>query len=187
MTVNVHSAIAPTGSRGQQLHALTDGDSPTYCSSLIGVNGFNGNLFQLQGSASVVLRITHIDITSNATGAAVGTIAIQRWSTSSTGGGQSGINNTKNDPSDTGPLGGPTFFTTAPSPGIPVGTPRTYPVTISGTGNVSPTTSLDFGNGPKKALILRGVNDFFTVALSGGFGGAGNVVTLNVEWTESAN
>lgn len=184
MTTNVHAAIAPTGSRGQLFHSLFDGDLPTYCATVGGGVAFAGDVFQIQGIANGVIRITRVDISITGPSAAIVAVALQRRSTASTGGSPQVISLTKNDSGDQVPGAAPVVFTGAPTPGTAVGTARQYAVPVSVVGSTPVALYLDFGTGPKKALSLRGVNDFMCINLNGSLAGAAS--TINVEWTESA-
>jgi hypothetical protein len=186
VTVNVHSAIAPTGQRGQLVHSMLDGDQYTYGVASGSLSAFSGQLLQMAGNASNVVRITHIDISMTALAAAVATVSLQRFSTTATGGSPSGFNTAKNDPNNPNASSSLVSYGSAPAGGIPVGGNIRSSALEIGVGGTAPTVlSWDFGNGPKQGLLLRGVSDF--MALLVGAIGATTNATISWEWTESAS
>lgn len=175
--------IQATGTRQEVQVSMLDGSVNTYSATIAGIGAFAGDVFQIQGTAGAVIRITRLDISLTGPTAAVIAVALQRRSTTDTGGSPQVITVAKNDPSDAAPSAAPVLFTGAPTPGTGVGGARTYALPVTVVGSTPMALYLDFGNGPKKALVLRGVNDFMCVNLSGSLTGASS--TINVEWTES--
>lgn len=163
---------------------MLDGSSNTYVVSGASLAGFVGQLLQMVGNATNVVRITHIDVSATAAAAAVGTVALQRFSTAATGGSPSGFNTAKNDTNNPSAQSSLVQYASAPTGGIPVGgNIRSAVVSIAATGTLAIVQSWDFGNGPKQGLILRGASDFMCLILGSGF--AGSNVSISWEWTES--
>lgn len=172
------------GTKSELQCSLLDGSVNTYCATVGGGVAFAGDVFQIQGVAGVVVRVTRVDISITGPTAAVIAVALQRRSTADTGGSPQAISFTKNDSGDPAPGAAPVLFTGAPTTGTPVGTARQYMVPVTVVGSTPAALYLNFGNGPSKALILRGANDFICINLSGSLTGASS--TMNVEWTESS-
>lgn len=171
------------GTRGEIQVSLVDGSISSYCATMVGIAAVNGDIFEIQGISNGVVRITRIDIALQAASAAAATVALQRRSAASTGGGKSGTINTKNDSGNPSSSSAPSFYTSTPVPGPPVGTPRTVPILITATNALPDRLGVDLSVGHRQALALRGTSDFFTIALAGTLAGA--TCTINVEWTES--
>jgi len=171
------------GTRNEVQHSQLDGSMNTYSVSGV-INGFAGQILQLIGNASNVARVTHFDISLTASAAALCSVSLQRTSSNATGGGPSGFNTAKNDINNPNAQSSVEYFTSAPSTGIPVGSPlRSAELSIAATGNLALVQGWDFGTGPRQGILLRGLSDFFTVLL--GTGAAGSTVGFNIEWTES--
>jgi hypothetical protein len=173
------------GARSQQLHSLLDGDAATYCVASGSLSAFNGQLLQMVGNATNVVRITHIDISMTALSAAVTTVTLQRFSTTATGGSPSGFNTAKNDTNNPSAQSSLVSYSSAPSGGIPVGgNIRSAALEIGVAGTAPTVQSWDFGDGPKQGLILRGASDFMAL-LVGAISGTTDAI-VSWEWTESA-
>jgi hypothetical protein len=174
------------GARSQQMHSLLDGDAATYSVATSGLSGLaNGSLLlQMAGNASNVVRITRVEIYATGT-AGVGTVSLQRFSTTATGGSPSGFQTSKNDINDPAAASSLVYYTAAPTGGIPLGgNVRVGTVAIAAATLPAVLTAWDFGEGPKKGLILRGTSDFMCLQLVSGF--SGNTLNISWEWTESA-
>jgi hypothetical protein len=187
VTVNVHSAIAATGQRGQQVHSLTDGDLNTYSASVAGGNGLPGtDNFVLTGSATMVVRVTRLAISGFCTAGSDVTINLVKRSNANTGG---TTGNAVAQAHDSTTAAATTFAVTylvaAATLGLSTGTPFRTVSAYLPAANTAPgyAQSWDFGLGPKQCVVLRGVAQSFCVNLL--TAPAGTLLNYDIEWTES--
>jgi hypothetical protein len=172
------------GTRSELQVSMLDGSVNTYGVASGSLSAFNGQLLQMAGNASNVVRITHIDVSLTALAVGVTTVSLQRFQTTASGGSPSGFNTAKNDPSNPGAQSQLVSYGSAPLGGVPTGGNIRSAALEIGVGGTAPTVlSWDFGNGPKQGLILRGVSDFMGL-LIGAIAGTTNA-TISWEWTES--
>jgi hypothetical protein len=187
MTVNVHSAIAPTGQKGQQLHSLVEGDLPTYSASLAGVAGLAGtdNVI-ITGSATAVIRITRWSISGFCTAGSDVTINLVKRSNANTGGTTGNASaQTHDSTSAAASTFAQTYIVAATTLGLSTGTPvRTASVFLPA-ANSAPgyVQSWDFGSGPRQTIVLRGVAQSLCMNLL--TAPAGTLLNVDIEWTES--
>jgi hypothetical protein len=164
---------------------MLDGDQATYSVATSAISGLGAGslLLQMAGNASNIVRITRVEVFATGT-AGVGTIALQRFSTTATGGSPSGFQTSKNDTNDANAQSSLVFYTSQPTGGIPVGgNVRVGPVAIAASTLPPVLTAWDFGMGPKQGLILRGTSDFMCLQLVTAF--TGDQLNVSWEWTES--
>ena len=154
--------------------------------------------WQLCGSATSTVRVTKITIAGRQTAAANADIQLIKTSTAASGGtiasGQPfasaavvGV------PYDTGTAAGTalvTAWTANPTVGTPVVTSAGWVWSGQvGFGNLTTTlgaaTTIDFGNRPASAVVLRGAAQCLAISSAVGTGpGSGNLTDIFEEWTE---
>jgi hypothetical protein len=172
------------GTRSEVVVSHVDGSMSTYGVASGSLTAFNGQLLQMAGNASNVVRITRVEVSMTALAAAVTTISLQRFSTTATGGSPSGFNTAKNDSNNPSAQSSLVSYSSAPTGGIPVGGNIRSASLEIGAASAAPTiVAWDFGNGPKQGLTLRGTSDF--MALLVGAISATTNAAVSWEWTES--
>jgi hypothetical protein len=148
-----------------------------------------GQIFQLQGSASKVVRITHFSLTGYSTGTNLSQVdlSMSRRSTTATGGTSSALAIGLLDTLDPAATAVATQYTAAPTVGTLVTNLRSESFTMPGSGNTSTqllNLDMEFGDDPgAKTWTLRGTSDFFTVSLAGTLP-SNPLISYFCQWTE---
>jgi hypothetical protein len=168
--------------RSEPQVSLLDGSINTYSASGVISSAFVGDVWNLQGAAGTVIRITHCGLALTNTTAEVINAGMQRRSTANSGGTFTNPAPCQHDVNTPGAAATLNSYTAAPTPGTQAGAmPRKTQV------SADPTTGTyidwEFGQGPHAALLLRGALDSLSMVL--GAGAAGAVCTWDLTWTES--
>jgi hypothetical protein len=149
-----------------------------------------GQIFQLQGSASRVVRIVSFDFSgfSNTSDFKHVSISMSRRSTIAIGGASSTLTAGLLDSLDPAATAVATQYTAAPTVGTLVANLRSDNFTMPGlTGNTIAQLSdvdMEFGSDPgEKAWTLRGTSEFFTVSLAGTLPSS-PLISYSCSWTE---
>ena len=129
---------------------------------------FVGQIFQLKGSASKVVRVINFEIAGRCTTAGQVDFTVARRSTAATGGTAVTPNIDSADPVDPSATSVATYWTAAPTVGTIIGGPfQSVTISLPDGKTAVPPYILDFGDEPgSKAFVLRGVNDYFTVSIA---------------------
>jgi hypothetical protein len=151
-----------------------------------------GQILQIKGSATKTVRVVRFNISGYCSGSSVGIIGVTvaRRSTSASGGGPVILVDSPSDPTiDPAATAVATYYTSAPTVGALVdGYQRSDTLVLpgtSGSGQVSAVPLVfDFGFAPgAKSSVLRGVNDYLTVTLSGVLPSV-SYIAFWLEWIE---
>jgi hypothetical protein len=190
---NVASPLAPIPTASMFL----DGAKPTYSAAKVGLvpAATPTDIFTITGSASKIVRVTHIEITATttaATAAAIDVLLLKR-STADTGGTTTGsptpVPHDSANPAvsatvlaytaNPGALG--TIVGTAIRNSKLVQTLATY--TATDYPAITPLV-WDFGNRPGQGIVLRGIADVLAINLNGVSVSAGALFNISAEWSE---
>lgn len=142
------------------------------------------DVFTIRGSASTVVRVTHVDISCTATTAANYNVLLILRSTADTGGTSTGLVGQKADGNDVTAVGAAAVYYTVNPTGLGstsgnVGGFQAY----AANGGLLVNASWDFGLRNSKAQVLRGTNQNLAVNLNGATL-AGGACIVSAEWTE---
>jgi|GEM_PF-1775314 len=150
----------------------------------------SGDLACLEGVAGKVVRLKGFEISATATGAIVVDVGVVLRSTLDTGGTPTTYTPVRFDPINTTPAAATVrMFSTAPTPGTPVGngTIRTAKLAVGAQGSsTGPIEEKDFTfyGRYSQAVVLRSATD--AACLNVGASGAGASYNVDVEWTETS-
>jgi hypothetical protein len=161
--------------------SLLDGDRPTFSAGVVAAAGVVGDTLVLTGSASRTIRVTRIAITGNATVAADLDITLVKRSAIDTGGTSSAVTIAAHDSSDTA-TATLALYTVAPTAGTSAGIIRAAKVFASTPATAPVIQQWTFGDGPKRALVLRGITQQLAIAFSAVL--TGGSFNIDIEWTE---
>jgi hypothetical protein len=173
-----------------------DGQKYTYSAAKVGLvpAASATDIFTITGSASKVIRVTHIEIwatTTSATPAALDILLLKRSTANSGGTSTSSPTPVPHDINAPAVSATVLAYTANPTPGTLVGTAirnsklfQTL-ATYTATDFPSPVPLIwDFGNRPGSAIILRGVNDVLAVNLNSVTDTATASFDISCEWSE---
>jgi hypothetical protein len=171
------------------LYANTQGVKPTY---KVQVNDITPvatatDLITLCGSATKVIRVTHVSATAVATGAAVIDLYIYKRTVPNTGGTSAAITAAKYDSGDAAPSSVALRYTANPSAlgaGVLINGNIYEIPAITGNSYSSNPWSVDYGTHNAKAVVLRGVAQCLAFSLNGQTLPAGLSLYVGIEWTE---
>lgn len=172
------------GVRGDAVTSLMDGNKATYAAVVFGITPVAGDTLVLTGSASKTIRVTRIEISGTATATTEIMCQAVKRTTADTGG-TTGTAPTVVllDSSDPAPSATIALYTVAPTPGTGAAVrSRALFVDVSAATTVGDAISWEFGNGPKRAIVLRGTSQQCSIFF--GSSPAGGVFQLSIEWTE---
>ena len=165
--------------------SLLDGLKHTYSASVTGLVGVAGDIATIFGSATTTIRVTRVEFSGVATAGAnmdVSLVTRSAVDTAGTPAAMTAVPHDSNSPAATAT--GLNSYTAAPTPGTAVGTIRSVKANIgvATTGVENAPQVWDFGNGPKKAVVLRGIAQ--GLCLNVGATQAGALYDIDIEWTE---
>jgi hypothetical protein len=165
--------------------SLLDGLKHTYSASVTALVGVAGDIVTIFGSATTTVRVTRVEFSGVATAAANMDVTLVVRSAVDTVGTPAAMTAVPHDSrSPAATATGLNSYTAAPTPGAAVGTIRSAKANIgvAATGAEGLPQVWDFGNGPKKAIVLRGVAQ--GLCLNVGATQAGALYDVDIEWTE---
>lgn len=173
-----------------------DGGKYTYSAAKVGLvpAASATDIFTITGSATKVIRVTHIEIwatTTAATAAALDVLLLKR-STADTAGTSTGsptpVPHDINAPAVSATV---LAYTANPTLGSIVGTAirnsKLFQTLATYTATEFPTPIgliWDFGNRPGSAIVLRGIADVLAINLNAISASAGALFDISIEWTE---
>lgn len=197
----VYNASAPVPTDGQQ-HSLQADDSGrlkvaasiveslrasySACANGITVAATPTDVFTIQGSATKTIKVTRIEVTGTTTaGSGISiTCSLNRRSTANTGGTSTIETNTKYNTTNAAGTAVVRSYTANPSAlGTLVGPIRTARMTMVNASVAQNYLVWDFGVRPTQSITLSGTSEFLCVNF-GGTSITGNIISINVEWTE---
>lgn len=172
------------GVRGDAIMSLMDGNKSTYSAVATAVAAVAGDTVVLTGSATKTIRVTRAEVSGVATAASeIICQAVKR--TAADTGGTTGTAPTiiAHDSGDSAASATIALYTAAPTAGAgAVVRTRKIFVNTAGATVAGDQIAWDFGNGPKRGIVLRGVAQQFAVSF--GSAPAGGSFEVSVEWTE---
>jgi hypothetical protein len=175
-------------SRSAQMTTPLDGSRTTYaCALQFTAANTATDIMTISGSATKTIRVIRVWISGIQTTAGIATYFMFKRSAANTGGTQTGgivlVPHDSNSPAATATVAA---YTANPTTlGATVGALAIFKSTLATaatTTNIAPVI-IDYGNRPSQAPILRGAAQLFAINL-GAVTYAGNVLDINIEWTE---
>lgn len=169
--------------------ALSDGAKTTYSASITNLVAATTatDIFTISGSATKTVRVLLIGISGTQNVATNNDIILLKRSTLNTGGISTSPTEVPHDSSNSAATAIVKAYTANPTLGTLIGILKSSKLTMSttsGNGNVSQSLlRWDFGTRPGQAIILRGVNEMFSINFNG-VTAPGNLIDINIEWTE---
>jgi hypothetical protein len=174
------------GTRNEKQVSLIDGSMATYSASSFAVSGLAAtDNFILTGSATLVVRVTRLALSGFCTSGGDINVNVVKRSNANTGGTLSSAVGQSHDSINAAATTFAQWYTAAAtSLGLSTGTPvRSALLFLPVSGNIPEQLEWNFGNGPKQAIVLRGVAQSLCVNLAAA--PAGTFVNYDIEWTES--
>lgn len=195
----VYNSTLPTLSTGQRVDAQSDlngrrlvtnapldGYKSTYGAAIQGLAAAAAptDIITISGSSTKTVRITHIDFGNTQNVATSNSVFFILRSTADTGGTSSTVTSVPYDSNSAAATAVVKQYTVNPTLlGTAVGTLKTYKIFGSTSTTAAETVSMDFGNRPAQAVVLRGTSQFLVVNLNAqAF--VGSSIDVNIEWTE---
>jgi hypothetical protein len=144
------------------------------------------DIFTITGSASKTIRVLRLGFSAQVTTAGVVNVLVVKRSAANTGGTSASATAVSHDSSDGAATATVLNYTANPTGlGAAVGTVRAARIFFptSGTDVSDFVNEFDFGNGPDKAIVLRGTTQVLAINLNAATV-TGGTWTCYVEWTE---
>lgn len=176
-----------TATDGRLIIILSDSNKATYSASITGLAAAltPTDVFTLTGSATKTIRVISIEFSGTQTTSAVRDVLLLKRSTANTAGTSTTLTNVPHDSTDAAATATVRAYTANPTLGTLVGQISSKKVDLEATNLVGAADSQTwvFGEGPIKAIVLRGTSEVFAVNLNS-VTSAGNSLNINIEWTE---
>jgi hypothetical protein len=180
-------AVTMSGNGGAQQIGVLPLTRATYSAAAIIATGATTHFMSIAGSATMTVRITHVECDGKATGAIAVNITGELDSTADTVDAGTAVTPVKHDQNNAAVTATVVTHTTSPTSGTLIGNVRTGTLSLANaTTPVYQTTPLawDFGGNPgEQEVVLRGVAQSFSLNTSAAFG-TGAAVACTVTWTE---
>ena len=144
------------------------------------------DVFTVTGSATKVIRIIRMSLSTTQTTAGINTWFLLKRSTANSGGTSTSLTTVSNDSNDAAGTAVARQYTANPTAGTLVGTMRTFKILgASLTSILHPQILIDFtDNGLSEGIVLRGITQVFALNFNGAALPAGLAVSVDIEWTE---
>lgn len=174
---------AQVNPRGDVVMSLLDGSTNTFSASASGFSPLASDIFTITGSASKTIHITRISVSGTATLAVNMAISLLRRSNANTGGTLTTAVAVVHDTTNIASTGLIQLYTTAAtSLGTSSGALRVANLFVSTLVSTPLAQVWTFGDGPRQALVLRGVSQVLAINFSSA--PAGGTFAVDVEWFE---
>lgn len=176
---------APTPVTGTVNATPIDGVKATYSASIVGLVPANlaTDIFTITGSATKIVRITHIEISATQTTAGNANVVVLKRSTANTGGTSTNPAKVPHDSQNAAASATVAAYTANPTVGTLVGNIRSNKIFVSTATTMGEEITMDFGVRPSQAVVLRGTAEVLAVNLNG-VTLAGGSFDIDIEWSE---
>jgi len=169
----------------------TDSAEVSYSAAVVGFTAAATptDVFTISGSASKIIRITNIGFTATANTSAMKDVIVLKRSTLNTGGTSAAVTAVKHDSNDAAATAVILNYTANPAAlGSLVGNIRAVKYDFVAANLSSSSLRIlrwDFRSRGAKPLVLRNANELVAINLNS-VTTASNLISINVEWTESS-
>jgi hypothetical protein len=159
----------------------------TYSAAAIIGTGATSHFLVLPGNATTTVRVTRVAC-SGAAAAALNLRISAELSAADTGDAGTALTSTPHDSNNPAAASVVLTHTTSPTPGALIGLVRAADVMLGTVATINPTfLEWTFGTRPwEQEIVLRGVNQLFSLDSSVAFGGSA-AVGCDITWTEELN
>ena len=162
-----------------------EGTKTTYSAAIVGLVPAASctDFYTIKGSASKTVRVTRLEVSGNATGAAAADLQLIVRSTADTGGTSTTPTAVPHDSASAAATAVVNAYTANPTTGTTVGTVRAQKLTLPAAPGAPVPIIWDFSIRNEQALVLRGVAQQLCLNLNAGTY-AGNSFDVSLAWTE---